>query len=68
MVDFTIATSTPRPVSPVRARASLEITPDGLEGRRIGVVKGTAHEAYRRNSSGSVRSSRSKRPSAPATR
>lgn len=23
-----------------------EITPDGLEGKRIGVVKGTAHEAY----------------------
>ena len=24
----------------------VEITPDGIEGRRIGVAKGTAHEAY----------------------
>lgn len=29
-----------------REGIKLEITPDGLEGRRIGVVKGTAHEAY----------------------
>jgi polar amino acid transport system substrate-binding protein len=29
-----------------RDGARLEITPDGLEGRRIGVTKGSAHEAY----------------------
>lgn len=29
-----------------RDGARLEITPDGLEGKRIGVAKGTAHEAY----------------------
>jgi len=26
--------------------AKLDITPDGLDGKRIGVAKGTAHEAY----------------------
>ncbi len=29
-----------------RDGAKLEITPDGLEGKRIGVAKGSAHEAY----------------------
>lgn len=29
-----------------RDAAKLEITPDGIEGKRIGVAKGTAHEAY----------------------
>jgi polar amino acid transport system substrate-binding protein len=29
-----------------RDATKLEITPDGLEGKRIGVAKGTAHEAY----------------------
>jgi polar amino acid transport system substrate-binding protein len=29
-----------------RDGAKLEITPDGIEGKRIGVTKGTAHEAY----------------------
>lgn len=29
-----------------RTGAKLEITPDGLDGRRVGVAKGTAHEAY----------------------
>ncbi len=29
-----------------RDGAKLDITPDGLEGRRIGVARGTAHEAY----------------------
>lgn len=29
-----------------RDGTKLEITPDGIEGKRIGVTKGTAHEAY----------------------
>lgn len=29
-----------------RDAAKLEITPDGIEGKRIGVTKGTTHEAY----------------------
>ncbi len=29
-----------------RDGSKLEITPDGIEGKRIGVAKGTAHEAY----------------------
>ena len=29
-----------------RDGTKLEITPDGIEGKRIGVIKGTAHEAY----------------------
>ena len=29
-----------------KSGGKLDITPDGLEGKRIGVVKGTAHEAY----------------------
>lgn len=29
-----------------RDAPALEITPDGLEGKRIGVTKGTTHEAY----------------------
>jgi polar amino acid transport system substrate-binding protein len=30
------------------ATARLDVTPEGLEGKRIGVTKGTAHEAYLR--------------------
>ncbi len=29
-----------------RGSAKLQVTPDGLEGRRIGVAKGTTHEAF----------------------
>jgi polar amino acid transport system substrate-binding protein len=29
-----------------RDGGKLEITPDGIEGKRVGVAKGTAHEAY----------------------
>lgn len=32
----------------LRGSAKIEITPEGIEGKRIGVVKGTAHEAYLR--------------------
>ena len=31
-----------------RGQTRLEITPEGLEGKKIGVAKGTAHEAYLR--------------------
>ncbi len=32
----------------LRGGAKIEATPEGIEGKRIGVVKGTAHEAYLR--------------------
>jgi polar amino acid transport system substrate-binding protein len=39
---------TPARFAGKRAAGRLDITPEGLEGRRIAVAKGTAHEAYLR--------------------
>jgi len=46
-VDFTDRYfHTPARFATKRTGARLEITPDGLDGRRVGVVRGSAHEAY----------------------
>lgn len=46
-VDFTDRYfHTPGRFVGLRNGPQLEITPDGLEGKRIGVAKGTTHEAY----------------------
>ena len=48
-VDFTDRYyHTPARFAGKRDAARLDITPEGLEGRRIAVAKGTAHEAYLR--------------------
>jgi polar amino acid transport system substrate-binding protein len=48
-VDFTDPYyHTPGRFAGKRDSGRLDITPDGLEGKRIGVAKGTAHEAYLR--------------------
>jgi len=39
---------TPARFAGKRGTAPLEVTPEGLEGKRIAVAKGTAHEAYLR--------------------
>jgi polar amino acid transport system substrate-binding protein len=47
MVDFTDRYfHTPARFAGRRDGAKLDITPEGLDGRRIGVARGTAHEAY----------------------
>jgi polar amino acid transport system substrate-binding protein len=49
IVDFTDRYyHTPARFAGKRAAGRLDITPEGLEGRRIAVAKGTAHEAYLR--------------------
>ena len=49
MVDFTDRyLRTPGRFAGRRDSDALEITPDGLDGARIGVAKGTTHEAYLR--------------------
>jgi polar amino acid transport system substrate-binding protein len=49
VVDFTDRYYfTPARFAGKRGPAQLDITPGGLEGRRIAVAKGTAHEAYLR--------------------
>lgn len=46
-VDFTAAyLHTPGRFAVRRDTTKAEVTPGGLEGQRVGVVKGTAHEAY----------------------
>ncbi len=46
-VDFTDRYfHTPARFAAKRTGAKLEITPDGLDGRRIGVARGSVHEAY----------------------
>jgi polar amino acid transport system substrate-binding protein len=48
-VDFTDRYyHTPARFAGKRAAARLDVTPEGLEGRKIAVTKGTAHEAYLR--------------------
>lgn len=48
-VDFTDRYYyTPARFAGKRSTARLDVTPEGLEGRRIAVTKGTAHEAYLR--------------------
>lgn len=48
-VDFTDRYYfTPARFAGKRGMAPIEITPEGLEGKRIAVAKGTAHEAYLR--------------------
>jgi polar amino acid transport system substrate-binding protein len=48
-VDFTDRYYyTPARFAGKRATGRLEVTPEGLEGRKIAVTKGTAHEAYLR--------------------
>lgn len=39
---------TPARFAAQRARAAIEITPEGLDGKRIAVTRGTPHEAYLR--------------------
>jgi polar amino acid transport system substrate-binding protein len=47
VVDFTDRYFyTPGRFAGRRSAPALDITPDGLDGRRIGVAKGTTHEAY----------------------
>jgi polar amino acid transport system substrate-binding protein len=47
VVDFTEAYyHTPARFAGKRGASRLDIGPEGLEGKRIGVAKGTAHEAY----------------------
>jgi polar amino acid transport system substrate-binding protein len=49
IVDFTDRYyHTPARLAGKRDAARLEVTPDGLEGKKIAVAKGTAHEAYLR--------------------
>jgi polar amino acid transport system substrate-binding protein len=49
IVDFTDRYyHTPARFAGKRGGARLEVTPEGLEGKRIAVAKGTAHEAYLR--------------------
>jgi polar amino acid transport system substrate-binding protein len=49
MVDFTDRYfHTPARFAGQRKGPKLDITPEGLDGRHIGVAKGTAHEAYLR--------------------
>jgi polar amino acid transport system substrate-binding protein len=48
-IDFTDRYyHTPARFAGKRAAGRLDVTPEGLEGRRIAVAKGTAHEAYLR--------------------
>lgn len=48
-VDFTDRYyNTPARFAGKRTSGRLDITPEGLEGKKIGVAKGTAHEAYLR--------------------
>jgi polar amino acid transport system substrate-binding protein len=47
IVDFTDRYfHTPARFAGRRDSAKLEMTPEGLDGRRVGVARGTAHEAY----------------------
>jgi len=49
IVDFTDRYyHTPARFAGKRATARLEVTPEGLEGKKVAVAKGTAHEAYLR--------------------
>jgi polar amino acid transport system substrate-binding protein len=49
IVDFTDRYyNTPARFAGKRTAGRLEVTPEGLEGRKIAVAKGTAHEAYLR--------------------
>jgi polar amino acid transport system substrate-binding protein len=48
-IDFTDRYyHTPARFAAKRASGRLDVTPEGLEGKKIGVTKGTAHEAYLR--------------------